>query len=106
MAGADGLIGAFANETASGVWFTRERTPSGVQGLVGEDASSVANRRPLGLRANSPYFTTLGSVASYAPERPNKKTTVNCKKTLCKKYFIIPIDRVEKSVFLQPHYYY
>ena len=30
----------------------RERTPLGVQGLVGEDASSIANRRPLGLRAN------------------------------------------------------
>ena len=37
-----------------------------------------------------------------APERPNnKKQTVNCKKMLCKKYFIILTSGVEKNVFLR-----
>ena len=47
------MVGAFAKETINLARFIRERTPLGVQGLVGEDASSVANRRPLGLRAIS-----------------------------------------------------
>ena len=36
------LVGAFAKETISVDWCIRERTPLGVLGLVGEDASSVA----------------------------------------------------------------
>ena len=32
---------------------------------------------------------------------PNHKLTVNCKKTLCKKYFIISIGCIEKNVFLR-----
>ena len=47
------MVGAFAKETINLARFIRERTLLGVQGWVGEDASSVAIRRPLGLRAIS-----------------------------------------------------
>ena len=42
----------FAKETISVDWCIRERTPLGVQGLVGKD-DAVEYRRPLGLRAIS-----------------------------------------------------
>ena len=45
------FVNVFAKETIGVDWFNRERTPLGVQGLVGEDGL-VGCRRPLGLRAN------------------------------------------------------
>ena len=46
------LVGVFAKETISVDWCVRECTPSGVQGLVGNDGAEEF-RRPLGLRAIS-----------------------------------------------------
>ena len=70
VAGAVGLVGAFAKETTRVDRFVRERTPLGVLGLVGEDAFSVANRRPSGLRANRPDQHIVISFGRSRPRFP------------------------------------
>ena len=58
------------------VWFTRERTPLGVQGLVGEDGL-LGCRRPLGLRAR--YVANAEEVIKKAKYDPESKSYLDSK---------------------------